>query len=288
MTNTKKQLMTAIAMLVVAALALGTSTYAWFVANTSVKVETMTFTAEAVDNLSIALTTNDWDGSLSWTGATANEFKTLITASDVNELYRGEGCVLTGPALIPASTANGSNFFRIDTAAGDNAWGTSGGATVAKQFAAVQNINENSVKAIPLYLKSTSATAVYLGTNTTVSGVAATALRIAFVPDGGGSTIIWAPVPNTHVTDSAVTTQLVSNSGKPADGVQAAVSGTNSVGDLSNQIYKETKPSQIASLEPGVARGVMVYIWLEGCDVDCVPSISAKDLSISLEFTSSL
>jgi len=49
MTNTKKQLMTAIAMLVVAALALGTSTYAWFVSNTSAKVDEMQFTAQSVD-----------------------------------------------------------------------------------------------------------------------------------------------------------------------------------------------------------------------------------------------
>lgn len=277
MSNTKKQLMTAIAMLVVAALALGTSTYAWFVSNTTVKVDSMTFTAQTVDDLQIALTTDAWTGALSGTSATPDIFKTLITSAELNALYTSKGAVLTGAALIPASTINAATFYKV--ADGAASWEVNGsGVNIAKTFEQTNNITENCVKAIPLYLKSTTATSVFLGTNTTVTGQASPAVRVAFAVEGG-STIIWAPDAAGAIDDNKITTI------DGADGITKAVDSASTVGTITG--YTDTKPtSAIATLEAGVAKRIIVYIWLEGCDKDCVSGLSAKDLTVNLEFTS--
>ncbi len=278
MTNTKKQLMTAIAMLVVAALALGTSTYAWFVSNTAVKVDSMTFTAQTVDDLQIALTTDAWTGALSGTSATAGTFKTLITSADLNALYTSKGAVLTGAALIPASTINAAAFFKVADGAASWEVDQSTGVNMAKTFEQTNNITDNCVKAIPLYLKSTTGTSIYIGTNTTVSGQASPAVRVAFVVEGG-STYIWAPNPDNHIDDYKITTT------GEADGITKAVDSTSTVGNITG--YTATRPSEaIATLTANTAKRIMVYIWLEGCDVDCVSGLSAKDLTVNLEFTS--
>ena len=282
MTNTKKQLMTAIAMLVVAALALGTSTYAWFKANTTVTVEELTFQAQSVKDVSIALTTTAWDGSLGGTGATPDTFKTMISAADIKALYAGvgTGVALTSSALEPASTVNASGFYKVKS--GDDAWVNDGGVNKAKEFVQVQNIAENSVRVIPLYLKSTSATAVTLGDNTTVTGDAAPAVRIAFVSDD--MTKIWAPDATNHIDGSRITTKIGDAS---ADGITNAISGPTQIGEINNTVYTATRPTEaVVNLEANTPKRVLVYIWLEGCDEDCVSGISAKNLTVNLEFTS--
>ncbi len=281
MTNTKKQLMTAIAMLVVAALALGTSTYAWFVSNTTVKVDEMQFTAQSVDNLQIALTTDAWHGQVNGTGATAGTYKTLITAQDLNELYTSIGAVLTTAAIEPASTINGQTFYKIASNSADDAttWELVNGTYTAKKFTQVDNVSENCVKAIPLFIRSTSGGALYLKDATTVSGDAAPAARIAFVVDGA-TKAIWAPSAAT--IDGRQITTL-----EGADGIHQAVSNTTSVGDVSDT-YTDAKPTAVkfATLSANTPVRVMVYIWLEGCDEDCVAGLSAKDLSVNLQFES--
>ena len=279
MSNTKKQLMTAIAMLVVAALALGTSTYAWFVSNTTVKVDEMTFTAQTVDNLEIALTTTAWDGSFTATNATAAGFKTLITSQELSDLYVAKSASLTGSALIPASTINGQSFWRV--ADGESSWETQlgTGLTVAKTFTNVTNISDNSVKAIPLFLKSTTNTSIYLANTTTVAGAAAPAARIAIVENASSTKFIWAP-STAHIDDNKITTI------NDADGITNAVSGANNTGAISPSVSQTMPTGEILQLTPNQPKLVMVYIWLEGCDVDCVSGLSAKDLTVNLAFTS--
>ncbi|MBQ7605749.1 MAG: hypothetical protein IJU59_04610 [Firmicutes bacterium] len=279
MSNTKKQLMTAIAMLVVAALALGTSTYAWFVSNTTVKVDEMTFTAQTVDNLEIALTTTAWDGSFTATNATAAGFKTLITSQELSDLYVAKSASLTGSALIPASTINGQSFWRV--ADGESSWETQlgTGLTVAKTFTNVTNISDNSVKAIPLFLKSTTNTSIYLANTTTVAGAAAPAARIAIVENASSTKFIWAP-STAHIDDNKITTI------NDADGITNAVSGANNTGAISPSVSQTMPTGEILQLTANQPKLVMVYIWLEGCDVDCVSGLSAKDLTVNLAFTS--
>ena len=287
MTNTKKQLMTAIAMLVVAALALGTSTYAWFKANTDVKVESLSFTAQSVEDVQIALISNAWDGSLNGgANPTAAAFKTIISAQDVATLYASldsgsKTANLTTGALQPASTASLPTFYKV--ADGDEAWDLVGGDYKAKKFAPVTTVVGNDcVKAIPLYIKSTSATSIYFDTNNmSVLGDATPAVRIGFKAQGG-TDIIWAPNSTGHIDNHRLTTV------GDADGITTAVNSPAGTGSIDTGVYKTAldPDTPIFSLAAGEAKLLIVYIWLEGCDEDCVSGISAEDLTVNLAFTS--
>ncbi len=282
MTNTKKQLMTAIAMLVVAALALGTSTYAWFKANTEVVVESMTFSAQSVEDVQIALATTAWDGSLSanQTNTTAGAFKTVISANDVLTLYNGldgGAATLTTGALKPASTINGSTFFTSKTT--DSAWELDG-VYKAKEFDSVTNVRQDCVKAIPLYLKSSSGSSIYFDTTkTTVTGSATPAVRIGFKPQGGEA-IIWEVDPTGTITGRGDTTA------NGANGVDNAIETTlGDVSAITGRVDALDGSTPIFTLAAGEPKFLMVYIWLEGCDYDCVSGISANDLTVNLAFT---
>lgn len=81
----KKQLAAAIAMVVVAAIALGSSTYAWFVTNNSVEANNMTVMANAdVEFLEIANVGDDFDGKT--IAVDANEAGTGLKLNPVTPL----------------------------------------------------------------------------------------------------------------------------------------------------------------------------------------------------------
>ena len=287
MTNTKKQLMTAIAMLVVAALALGTSTYAWFISNQDVKVQEMTFTAQSVEDVQIALTTNAWQGALNGDLATAGAFKTIITAADVKTLYQqitGNENFLTGSALAPASTTNLPDFYVVSE--GATAWD----ADRAETFLAVDNINDNCVRAIPLYIKSSSPTptSIYYDTNViSVSGDAAPAVRIGFLPEGG-TAFIWEPKPYDAGDSTTQIDGRKDTTKNDADGTSKAISSTGA--NTITTAHGSTLPTGaiFTDMQKNEVKRLIVYIWLEGCDWDCVSGISADQLTVNLGFTSNV
>lgn len=298
MTTTRKQLFTAVAMLLVAALSLGTATYAWFVNNTAVEVETMTFTAESSEALEIALTTNAWTGAISGENATPGAFKGRISTTDLTGLYGGFTATW-GAVMAPTSTIDLKNFFK------QAAWDE--GYEKVTTFAAVANVGDvGTVKMIPLFLKSSKAMDVYLdtaATTVTSTGGAVKAARIGFLTEDGND-VIWAPVVSTDNVATARTTSL-----NDVDGITEAVSATNNTagmiatvlqatdleqvgasltdpdgGAVSTNIEPKTGANSLVSLSENVAKRVLVFIWLEGCDVDCVTEIADDDLAVNLKF----
>lgn len=79
--NLKKQLLAAIIMLLVAAVALGTSTYAWFVAQNSVSATSMKVQAKAESGIVIS---NAANGAYGTTAATTTAAKTLGPTCTLN------------------------------------------------------------------------------------------------------------------------------------------------------------------------------------------------------------
>lgn len=94
----QKQLLAAIAMVLVAAVALGSSTYAWFAVNSRVTATGMNFTTQVSDNLFVAADTLDSTAKK----GDENFFTALV--QDVNGL------------LEPVSTVDGVNYFYSSTA----------------------------------------------------------------------------------------------------------------------------------------------------------------------------
>ena len=79
----KGQLFGAVSMMVVAAIALGTSTYAWFVNNTTTEVEAMQFTVSTATSLQVAVGNNPLATGYD-AGTPFTEYKNVIANGDIN------------------------------------------------------------------------------------------------------------------------------------------------------------------------------------------------------------
>ena len=117
----KKQLMAAIAMVLVAAVALGSSTYAWFVSNNQVTATTSTISAQSnapflkIANKADVADDNAWK-NVTTTEDTFNEtnVKTLYPAQVVGEFVEGDAEVTAGTATaadVKFQSAYASNAY---------------------------------------------------------------------------------------------------------------------------------------------------------------------------------
>lgn len=122
MKNTrKKMLLSSVAMLLVALIALGSATFAWYITNATVTAETSKFSAASADGLVIRHgTTGDWLSKItdlnqqdSLTPASINyaQFSQLVGATGQGTAF--DDGTLSG-ALSEATVENGSTFL-VDT-----------------------------------------------------------------------------------------------------------------------------------------------------------------------------
>ena len=263
-----KKLIPALALLLVSAVLLATSSFAWFSMNTTVTVTGMSVTAKVNDNLQIAPTTVD-----ATTKAADSAFKYGYVMTHTSQL------------LEPVSTANGVNFFYTSTknvqANGDAAtdtyvaynhasttdFDTNYGTTGAKGYVeyAVQLKADNSSNATKYVNLSTL--------NITYAGAAADqmAFRVAvFVNDMGadGSTAATAPTESSLKTLLKMTGSAYHETGK-------AVTSTSATGAITN---KADVAANIGSVAANSSRyfKVVVRLWIEGEDTTCTNSTFAS------------
>lgn len=216
----KGQLFGALSMMLVASIALGTSTYAWFVSNSTVEVSNMKLTVDSSAYLQIAVKQKG--------AATYTEYKNLLSQEDivrpVADTVPGGGWtdmftnVLTPASVTDENVATGTFYQTLG--------GMVGGEL--STYGAITDLGEGSVKKIPLSFKSSTATDVYLGglladgsagitslaslvsatAEDTSSGVdaaaVAKALRIAIVPHDGTDGAVGTPVIFQFSEDATV------------------------------------------------------------------------------------
>lgn len=204
----KGQLFGAVSMMLVAAIALGTSTYAWFINNRTVEVEQMNLTVSSSTSLLVALqkTTGDYTG-----------YKSLLTNADIT----GVGTA-TDPAdwtnffankMVPASITSASLASDTPTFFATNNHVANG---LLDQFEALTlgnadtHVGQGPVKKLGLKFKASSDVTVYFGkealtdianliaTNSSAPAVGGmdaaaqaaairSALRVAVVPQNTGA-----------------------------------------------------------------------------------------------------
>mgnify|MGYP004586375923 CR=1 FL=1 len=304
----KKQLMAAIAMVCVAAIALGTSTYAWFVNNTTVKAEKVDVTAKAANNLLI--THGDGTTDANW-GTVA----TLATYDSTN--------------FSPVSTI-GADSYKVLDFYKDTTWKTdTDGKYNASEFVKAtagteyykDTITLKASQKSNLYLDKETVFDIAAKTELATANNTATTLRVALVVKGTGvSTYDGAyiyQVDKDNLTDSYNTTLLTLN----ADGVKKAISGANASADIvgknidstdgvTKYLYAgttntapnlATTPTNNAMATefndadvlyqfnaPDDTVTIDVYIWMEGCDNDCnssvVKNITQQKVTTTLGF----
>lgn len=180
----KKQLVAAVAMVCVAAVALGSSTYAWFAANNKVQATGMTVQAQSVGGIVISNESQaDW--------------KTSASASHQDKTQ-----------LIPTSTADTKNWYHnVSDDAGSAKAGQAASTytklnlTTDNNGVGKDNANKQYYLLNKFYIKSSAEKVdngkIYIQKVTVSSGVAASAkldasLRVAIVMEN--KTYIYAPV----------------------------------------------------------------------------------------------
>ena len=267
----KKQLLAAVAMVLVAAVALGSSTYAWFVASGTVTAEGMKVQARAEGGLAIR-----------WAGETSELWATSASAK-----------MEAAQKLLPASTADLAKWtyakaLDASKSAADTktytdvtkaVYGGESGAFKSNDYVVMQ----------PFEVRSTSESKLAKGLY--VSGVTVDrtqnkdldpALRVGvrMVSASGDVTAkyIYAPI-DKHSVDYSWK-DAANNNAETTVTLEPIGDGVNG----KSQLASSTTP---IPFDKGAAVKVQVFIWYEGEDATLFSNnYAANDLNVTVAFTS--
>ena len=291
----KKQLAAAIAMVCVAAIALGSSTYAWFVNNARVTATDVSVTASTAYSLLISKDQSTWGTTEALDGTSVS----LIPASTIGEKDSSDVLRFVTDTAWTGNYA--SSFKEVKSTDTVNVTTTNGASATSKYF-----------YTDTVYLKSAQAAKIYLdktgtGIGTTTEGNVATkqfdasdltaqqkamlnTMRVAFVvknttTDAAATTYVYQLVADGNGTTHYNTT--TSSTTTDIDGVKGAVSvagtptaysnfATNEVPVITSKMatgsqagYATTTGAEaLADVAANDVVKVDVYVWMEGCDYD--------------------
>ena len=262
----KKQLAAAIAMVCVAAVALGSSTYAWFVSNNAV-------TAKGVD--------------LSTTSSVPNLY--ITSSGKTTDAATAAG---TNPTkLYPTSTNNANSFFETKhwTSGAENsnhavadeyqtALTHEDGKTVYADYTFKLGVTNGTMD---VYFDSSEA-ATTLAANTTMG----TAARFAIKFNDGAWTMFkvkGTATNNGYYTDQNATDgdYWVTSAGKNTIEAATYANMATYSGSVNAQGQAVAGTTKLTTIQQGTDKEqtVTVRIWYEGCDKDCVSENAANGIT---------
>ena len=280
----KRQLLAAVAMVLVAAVALGSATYEWFVNNTKVTAETVSMTASAAQTLLISET-----GASNWK-------TTLPLTDDLTDIVPVSTVGSTGTAL----TFVKDKAWTMDSA--DNKDYASGfvAATAGTDYYATDFDIKCSVAGAKLYLDTDTTFTMAEGASANVLKT----LRLGLVVDG--KTYIYQ-IDGGHLA-SHYDTSI--NKATAVDGIAKAINSTFTAANITvdnasgsvGVLPLATAPTSGTAFVTATNNAdllytfetadsvvnVKAYIWMEGCDYDCnaamVSTITAQKVLANLGF----
>ena len=261
--SNKKKLIPAIAMLLVSAITLGTSTYAWFTMSRSVTATGIQLTAVAPNNLLIS---NALAGTYAET-----------TAIDLS--------AITGK-LIPASSADGLAFFAADEVKS----GSAGAPVATTNFTDVSAIpltgaTDGYYVDVPLWLKTTGDAAVTV----TVSQLLSNVTKGAGDPDITGA--VRFAVLNGDADDLCVAatnviygTKLGTSNVNYFATVTGPVAAAGTTGWAGVAITPNSTNTLFTVPAGGTAFPITVRVWIEGQDLDCIATAAKGIFNLTVGF----
>ena len=280
----KKQLGAAIAMVIVAAIALGAATFAWFVNNTKVTAGQADVTAKTANTLLISETDqNQWKTALPLTEASLSEAVPVSTV----------GSAGADLSFVKDKSWATDNTDHKSYASGFEA------AAAGKDYYVTDFDLKSSVAGSKLYLDKETT----FNMDGSASSDVKKSMRIGLVVDG--KTFIYQ-LDGDHLSSSYATTL---NSTANVDGISSAINGEGASGKItidnqggavnvlplaetpdSNSFVTTTNNADALCTfdNSGDVKNVKVYIWMEGCDYDCnsavVATITGQKLLANLGF----
>ena len=301
----KKQLGAAVAMVCVAAVALGSSTYAWFVTNTKVTAGKAEMTATAANTLLIsAAGQNEWATSYDFTDKN-------VSFAPVSTIGTADGTAFTFYKQLGwAKDADQNNAITVNKVAAltENEVGTATGQDATPLYYQ-KSFDIKAAQACKLYLDTETVFGQLNEQNQLVAATEGTlnkTLRLGLVitdADGkNGKTVIYqvdktangtaanrfnttlastncngiANAVSAVGTDGAITAAKMAVT-VPADkdivtasalATADAANGLNATVNDADVLYNFTKANEICK--------VTAYIWMEGCDYDCTNNTVAE------------
>lgn len=305
----KTSLKSTLLLLLLTAILLITSSYAWFTSNKTVTVSTIEVNVAATNGLQISTDAQNW--------------KSIITVDEIKAGYTDHKNQL--PAVLQPVSTDGTvvagymNMF-LGTVTNNESTGAFELSSTKETEAAGTTGN---FIAFDIFLKVDTQTDVYL---TSASGVKAkntsvgleNAARIAFVNEGhlgngnavtsyqklnGGTTsIIWEPNNNAH-TNAAIS-HAFNTYGQTINATSVVPNYLGIKAQFSKIPVNDTTESNFATVTPTLSTGTVtpvptdafvtleagvtkfrVYMWVEGQDVDCENGASGSDIAFDLQFS---
>lgn len=312
--NKKRAFITSIIMLLISAIVLTSSTFAWFIMGDKATIEEMDIKLYSSEGIQISANATDpsWRQMLTLD----NLFNTDDTVADAAlDAYSGNRNMLP-EYIIPASssfTAFGDfgypNFYRASVEA-------DGATTIDKVVEAYDAADEAGIVAFDIFIKSPIAQTIDFS-KTEIKEIVAdggkaldplTAVRYAFVPMGTSAigtaagtiqqlasasasdvTITEADSINRsadaltagNTTGHKTTTPLSAATGTEAEMTNVTVSAGTAA--PSGKVYWSDDETKTFDLDAGITK-IRVYIWAEGNDIDCRDSIASSELSVAFKF----
>ncbi len=251
----KKQLIAAVVMVLVAMLALGTSTYAWFVTNSTVTANGMNVQATSENGIEIreATAPSTWASVASGIHGTAAQLIPTSTA-DASNWYHASALYSTGSA-VDASTITKVAITET-TGVGKSATSGDKGYYIHDQF----NVRSTTANATNLVVK-----------NVTVSGIDNLSPGLRIMTVCGTNVHIYAPMTG------ATTTYNVNLS-------TAVTALTGATGSTTTDLLA-------ATVDNSGSTKVDVYVYFEGEDASIytnnIPTTLAN-LSVTIDFTATI
>lgn len=270
----KKALMSSLAMLLVAVVALSSATYAWFTNSQKASISTIEVKAAAASGLQISATgaTGTWGTNLDPTGTVPSAF---IPSSSVDTTSFFSGGIGDDGTLTATDV----------TLAGDTE--STVGSQYMKNVFYLKTDAESSVLKFD-QLNVTTGTKnlsesvrfalVYQGT----ANVAAVTDATTF--EGTAQTIIYEPKATSHSTSGAAGAELTTmalNQAVTAVAPDAIPAASTTAQDT---VTNATAGTTIVTIPQGISKMVL-YIWLEGQDVDCINRAAGDTINADIAFT---
>ena len=269
----KKQLLAAVAMVLVAAVALGSSTYAWFVASGTVEAYGMKVQAQSEGGLAISFNGGAWGTSAT---AEVDPAVRLYPASTYNmsAWSHATAKAVDDPAAVPESRENITATVMDGSKAKDN-----NGYVLMKEFQIRSTSKDATKLSSGLYVSDVVVTATktmstalrvgvrYIGTSSTPAYIFGPVSVPSETPGDPANTATQTYRFYSSDTDTAGTEVKLNTTGK----------GNADLLDAGSKI----------SNDPNSAITVQIFIWFEGEDGNLYSdNYKAEDLNVSVKFSS--
>lgn len=260
-TSRKRLLISSVAMLLVAMLALGTATFAWFTTDTTTQATGISVQTSKKSLLLVSSRTSDWTDNLNYKFGTDTAKKLLQ----------------------PASSYDGENWYKAQA---DN--GLSGVAKNGEKITGVGTTDaEGNVFCNMLNVKNTGAepaanVTITATINETPVSSGRNYLRVALVPSNctadngrGTATVVNAEKFRDNIYSAAA------DAAKPVEYVGASVAdkkGAIKAADLDVQTKGNSISVNAGTLKQNEAKYYMLIVWFEGQDEDCQDAYAGNDM----------